>query len=186
MNAGAEKQSLPRLIGVGLFIGLPALFAALAVLNFVQLGDDQFATAEKQNQLAALTRRLNSTKADAKPQDLSTIYFAGASRSLASASLQQYIVDTVSATSGRLIETVSVDPDTADNPDDADSIRLKTALDIDNHGLLQLLYKLESGLPLVDIETLSIRRLPNEGDETKAETLRIDMGVRGKWRPQNA
>jgi hypothetical protein len=183
MSGSKEKHSIARFTAVGLFIGLPLVFIGLAVLNLIQLGDDQFAADGRQSQLAALTHRLDARTADAKPVDLSMIYVAGNSRSLASANLQQYIVDTVAASSGKLIETAAIDDDAEADPANADRLRLKTTLDTDNKGLLQLLYKLESGTPLLDVETLSIRRLPNEGDDTKTQTLRVDLAVRGQWRP---
>ena len=185
MTARAEKQSTSRLLAVALFIGVPALLLGLAALNVIQLGDDRFSAAEKEAQVAALTRRLNSKTTQSNLPDLSTIYVRGASRSLASANLQQYMVDTVAATSARLIETAAMEPDATDEPDSVQDLGLKTTLETDNKGLLQLLYKLESGIPLLNVETLSVRRLPNDGGETKPGTLRVDVAVTGKWRQPN-
>jgi hypothetical protein len=185
MTAGPATRS-SRLLAVGLFIGLPAIFAALGVLNLLQVADDRVVLAEKEMQVAAFTRRLNAPAADGKPLDLSPIYLKGSSRTLASANLQQYVVDAISATSGKLIETVPVDLNPGDEAERADEIHLKATLDIDNAGLLQLLYKLESGVPLLDIETLSIRKLPNDAAEGATETLRIDMAIRGRWRQSAA
>lgn len=186
MNASPATQSTSRLLAVGLFIGVPALLAALSVLNILQLGDDRFTLADKEVQVAAFNRRLSTPAADGKPLDLSPIYVRGTSRTLASANLQQYVVDAISASSGRLIETVPVDLNSIDDADRADEIQLKATLDIDNAGLLQLLYRLESGVPLLDIETLSIRRLPNDAGDEQAEILRVDMAISGRWRHRAA
>jgi len=169
-----------RLIAIALFMGLPVLLLAMAALNVVQLGDDGFAAAEKQAQTAALNRRLNAKTRAGKPIDFSPIYIAGASHSLASANLQQLVFDAVGAVSGRLIETVSVDPDTG--AADTDDVRLKTTLDTDTAGLLQLLYRFESGLPLLDVENLAVRRLSNTGDDAASDMLRVDIALKGKWR----
>lgn len=181
MSAGAEKQSGVRLVAVCMFIGIPLLLAALTALNLVQFGDDTLAIAEKQGQIAALVRRLNTKPEAGKSRDLAAIYVSGTSRSLAGAALQQYMVEAVSASSSHLIEIASMDQETSDNEDEAHTIRLKTTLDTDNQGLLKLLYRLESGLPLLDVETLSVRRLAGS-DDGKSEKLRVEIGVRGKWR----
>ena len=177
---GVAGRPLHRLMALALFVGLPAILLSLSGLNLLQMVENDSDAAGRSAQVAAFDRRLNKPAADGKAVDLSQIYLPGLSRTLASANLQQRVVSLIAATSGRLIETAAVDPvvtDTAEN----DELRLKATLDIDNTGLIDLLYRLETGLPLLTIENLSIRRMANDGGEG-ARTLRVDILVRGHWR----
>lgn len=184
MTPVTAKPASMRLIAILLFVGMPALLLSLTVLNGVQFLSDRMTISDKENQLAALQRRLNTPRSGQKQTDLSSIYIAGASKALASANLQQHLVTAISTASGRLIETLSVEP--ADPSVETDDIRLKATLDIDNEGLLNLLYALEAGTPFLDVETLSVRRLQADKDATEAETLRVDMMVTAHWKRQSA
>lgn len=184
MNAGLAKPATSRLFAILIFVGLPLLLAGFTALNIIQVLDDRVTIAEKQTQLAALQRRLKAPRSGATQQDFSSLYIEAASRGLASATLQQQLVGAIATASGRLIETLSVDP--VDPGEQADDIRLKATLDIDNDGLLTLLHALESGMPLLEIETLSVRRLQEAGAEGQSETLRVDMMVNGHWKRQPA
>lgn len=182
MTAGMPKSSLYRLVALLLFIGLPVVLGAFTVLNLLQIDEDRFTILEKEARLSMMSRRLNAPAADGTPIDLASIYVTGVSRTLASANLQQQLVNSIFAAAGRLVETVSVDP--VDPVDPEEAIRLKATLDIENDGLLQLLYALESGVPLIDVETLSIRNI-SSGESAETPSLRVDMTVSGHWRPQS-
>lgn len=177
MSQTIAKPSSSRLFAVLLFIGLPVVLAALTVLNMLQIADDSVIASGKEQQVFLMNKRLTAPAADGKPVDLSSIYVTGTSRTLASADLQRQIVNSISAATGRLIETVTVDVD------DTEKIQLKVTLDIDNDGLLSLLYGLESGLPLIDVETLSVRMLSGSA-EGGTETLRVEMTVSARWKSE--
>ena len=55
-------------------------------------------------------------------------------------------------------------------------------LDIDNKGLLDLLYAVETGVPLLDVTGLSVQKTSGPSEETLNNQLRVEMTVRGKWR----
>lgn len=187
MTTTVQSGSLLRLSAVLVFIGLPVILTGLGVLNFLDAADAGFDAAAKKIQITALAGRLAAAAKRDKPQNRSAIYIEGASRSLASANLQQLLVDATSASSGHLIETSTVDPTDSDNPDRADIVEIKATLDIDNGGLLQLLYRIETGVPLLDVDTLSMRRLnASDGDKAKAVMLRIDLAVKGRWKVKPA
>lgn len=176
----SNAQSGSRLITIGLFVGLPALLATLGAMNALQVADDQFTLAERQMQLSAFMRRLTAPAPDGRPVDLSPIYVSGHSATVAGANLQQYLVDTVASANGRLVETAGIDIQPGEDPQANDQVGIRASFDVDNAGLLKVLHTLESGTPLVDIVSLSIRRLPTQGDGT--ETLRIDVETLGHWR----
>ena len=177
-----------RLGAVLVFIGLPALLLALAVLNVLQVASDRMTVEENTRQAAALERRLATTVPRGREPALS-LSVQAASRTAAIAALQQALIDAVAAASGRVIETSGLEGEGGD-PEASDRIDVKTVLDIDNDGLLGLLTRLESGLPLMTVESLSIRRLPgvqatpsDEGETTDAEriVLRVDMAISARW-----
>ena len=181
MSATVTQQPGARLLAIGLFLGVPALLLTMAVLNVLQVAEDRFTLAEKDMQLAALMHRLTSPATDGKPLDLSPIYISGASPALANANLQQHVVTSVAAATGRLIETSVADMATAEGDTTLEGrVGIRANFDIDNGGLLTLLHGLESGVPFVDVETISIRRLPTE--DNGADRLRVDMEVSGVWR----
>lgn len=187
MTTTAQSGSLMRLSAVLVFIGLPIILTGLGALNFIDAADAGLDAAEKRIQIATLAGRLAAAAKRDKPQNLSAVYVNGTSRSLASANLQQLLVDATSASSGHLIETSTIDPTDSDNPDAADVVEVRATLDIDNGGLLQLLYRLETGVPLLDVDTLSVRRLnESNGDKSKADMLRIDLAVKGRWKVKPA
>ena len=74
------------------------------------------------------------------------------------------------------------DPAADTDPGAQDSVSLRATLDIDNNGLLQLLYILESGVPLLDVETISIRRVSGAADPASPDLLRVEMTVRAHWK----
>ena len=179
MNVDAEKRSALRLASVLTFIGLPALFVTFSILNLVEAGEDRFAIAERGFQADALTRRLNAPAGDGKPLDLTPLYIDAQTRSLASAALQRLLVEAISESSGRLIETVGIDPDPANEARGPEPVDLRATLDIGNEALRSLLHRLESGVPILDVTSIAIRRLANEDDDGQESKLRVDMAIRG-------
>lgn len=178
MITTAANRPHSKLLALLLFFGFPALLLTLSALKLLQLNDNAFVTSEKEFQLSALMRRLTMPARDGKPVDLSEAYVAGESTTLASANLQKDLVKSIAEASGKLIETVV--SEAADNPEIAVTrTGIKASFTIDNPGLLELLHSLESGLPLVFVDEISIRRLPSD-DGT--DILRVDLEASGRWK----
>lgn len=186
-NLTPRSQSL-RLGAVLVFVGLPALLLTLSLVDSLQIGSDRLTVEENRRQAAALQRRLARPAAPAGAQ-ISPLSIRAASRTLAMADLQQKLSDAVAAASGRVIETTATEG-TDTNEDARDRIDVKAVLDIDNDGLLLLLVRLESGVPLMTIESLSIRRVSGSQAPTNDDTpasgeppilLRVDLSVSARW-----
>ncbi|UVC12617.1 hypothetical protein IHQ71_31610 (plasmid) [Rhizobium sp. TH2] len=178
----AARSSRSRLLALLLFFGVPAVLLTLSIVNMFQLGDNALVASEKEFQLSALMRRLTMPAKDGKPLDLSHVYVAGESATLASANLQTYLVKSIADVSGKLIETVASEPEDNSDPTVGDNIGIKASFSVDNPGLLELLHRLESGLPLVFINHLSVRRLTSDDSVIGKEALRVDMEATGRWK----
>ena len=60
---------------------------------------------------------------------------------------------------------------------------MRATFDIGNDALLRLLREIETGLPLMFVEEIAIRRLQNDGAAGGAEpVLRVDLRVRSQYR----
>jgi len=172
----------PRLPGLLVFIGIPALLFTLSAFNMLDEAENGFAAQEKEFQLSALMRRLTAPAKDGKPLDLSQIYLPGDTRDLANANLQQRLAQSIAQASGKVIETSALDfADDATQPVEG-RVGVKASFDIENNGLLALLHGLETGVPLVFVDKLSVRRVPGEPTSTGSEKLRVDLEAIGRWR----
>ncbi|MCD7110247.1 type II secretion system protein GspM [Rhizobium sp. DKSPLA3] len=188
MTASPPRWQALRLSAILVFIGLPALFVTLAVLNALQIAEGRLSVADATRQAAMLERRLASAPAlvaDATP----SLTLRRASRTAAIAGLQQAILDAITAAPGRIIETSASEGEVAAG-EESDAIAVTTTFDIDNDGLLRLLYRLESGVPLMTVESLSIRRLApadgaSPGDDGQIR-LRVEMSIGTHWTLETA
>ena len=64
------------------------------------------------------------------------------------------------------------------------TVAIEVALDVDNKGLRDLLYAVESGLPLLTVSDLNVQQANMQGDEGAGPTgqLRVQMTVQAHWR----
>lgn len=155
----------------------------LTVFNLAEIADNHLVIAQRKSDLDILSHRLNSPAADGKPVDLSSIYIVGQSPGLASANLQQLVVESVTNARGKVIETavVEVTPP-GESVVQENEIRMRISFEVDNAGLFTFLRQLETGVPFVDVQKLSIRRIP--GEDSLAETLRVDAETSALWKSE--
>ncbi|OQP86744.1 hypothetical protein BTR14_09925 [Rhizobium rhizosphaerae] len=193
MTFSRAHPPLLRLASVLVFVGLPALCLALGVTNLLQAAEDRDRLGQSALQAAALEQRIGRPVSGAATPD-QALFLAAGSRTAAMAGLQQALLDAIAQAGGRVLETAAADEVAAEGAD-AGRVTVRTTLDIDNDGLLTLLYRVESRLPLMDVASLSIRRLPGaggaagEGAGTGADggtqpiMLRVDLSVSARWKP---
>lgn len=163
------------------FAGLPLLLAGLIVANLGRWWEAGSAAAEQQERIVQMEGRIRKLAMEraggaAKPEvDRAAIYLAAASPGLARAELQQRVVGLVERAGGRLIEVRG-----EDEPETATSVLLRATLDIGNDGLFDLLAAVETGVPLLTVESLNVRsQAGRSGAETPDPTLRVALAVRG-------
>lgn len=181
MSAPAAPRPLRRIATGALAIAIPLGLLAFAGVALLQASDASALADRQEASVSAIEARVARLARERGPhRDASAIYLPGDGAELARAELQQLVAEAVAGAEGRLIETQ--EPGTllaSDAPDDG-RVELRVAFDIRNDGLLDLLYGLETRLPLMTIERLESRRLEAGGDETPEDpTLRVGLVVRG-------
>lgn len=176
MTTAPPSSRLTRIIAILCFIGLPLLFGTMACLNSLDAADLDLETAEIGMQTAAIMRKAEKQAGSLDRTAMDTLFIQSATRTGALAAFREQVVTLISDAEGRVIETA----DASAGDDDPNLLSLSATLEIDNDGLLILLYQMESGLPLMTVETLSLRR--SEGAETEHQALRADMKVVAHWK----
>lgn len=168
---------------IALFAGLPLVVGILTVGNLVHWVETGTATRDTLDRLAPLESRIRAQagRAVPKPGDTASLFLDAGTGSLARAELQQRLVGLVERSGGRLIE---VRGDEAPEATAQRSITLRLSLDITNEGLFDLLAAVETGVPLLTVETLNIRPVPSRtsGSDEPNPTLRVALAIRGYQR----
>lgn len=164
-----------RFTALAIFAGLPALFLILAAANLVSTNGVRDEIERQEKVLGELSARVHGLD----PQgvsDTSVLYLSGNTPSLAAADLRRRIAAAVAAAGGRLMETRFVESDLPESR--LDALSLGATFDIDNAGLARFLRGVETGLPIIGIRSLVLRR-PGGGETTVDEDplLRTDIVV---------
>jgi hypothetical protein len=182
MTEPADRNILwRRRATAAIAIALPLVALGFAAFDLVAAHDADALADGQERTVAALERRVArlGTVAGGAKTDVSAMYLPGAERELARAELQKLLTDRVEAVDGKLIESQEPGGDLAD-PDAADDGRvdLRVTFDAKNDGLLDLLYGLETGLPILTVQRLEARRV-GDSDDAEDPTLRASLVVRG-------
>lgn len=110
--------------------------------------------------------------------DMSAVYLTASSGALAKAELQQHVGVLIEHAAARLIEVRAQDEDTQENG----RVHLQVTMDATNASLFDVLYEIETGLPLLSIEQIGIRKVPSRtGAPDIDPSLRVTLIVRGHW-----
>lgn len=111
-------------------------------------------------------------------------FIAAPSRSLAEAELQRQIVSAIDAARAQVVESGAVDVAT-DTPDNR--IEIRATLDVDNAGLFRFLHAIETGMPLMFVEDLAVRRIQIDENGTADDgRLRVDAVIYAFWEPASS
>lgn len=179
-----------RLGAVCLFLGLPLGLAGATFANLAAVVQATDAAERKAEPLARITAELATRKTQARaPRDTGPIYLSITSESLARAEIQALLTRLVATASGRLIETQGIteaEGEAGPKPGGRGRVALQLTLDIANAGLLDVLHAIETGLPLLTVRALDVRRGPRGDAPTGADSLRITLVVEGFWRSRAA
>ena len=182
MVSAQTKIQAWRIGAIALVLGLPLLLAGLAIGNLTEASQADDLAARKAATTAAIVGQIAKHRArHTKPVDTGSLYLASTSGSLARADIQALATRLVGEAGGHVAETQLVE--TAEQAADG-TVAIEVSLDIDNKGLRDLLYAIESGLPLLTVSDLSVQQASaQDADATAAPgRLKVQMTVQGHWR----
>lgn len=189
-----SKDSLWRLAALSAFVLLPLVLIAVAVSNLIDGFETHGEAKRKQATLSTIVAQLSRHRADRlSPEEIAKLYLASTTDSLAAAELQTRATELVRQAGGRLNE---VQPNDPVGPKTNNVVSLMLSLDIDNAGLLDLVYAVETALPLMEVTDLNVRRVDREdapntgmgmgmGMGAPPAQLKVDITVAARWRPKS-
>ncbi len=181
MKAAARTQ-LWRFGALSLFCGVPLLLAALAINDLVEASAVRGVAAKQNATAAQIVQQVAKRQArQLQPQDTSSLFLSAASASLGRAELQERTDRFVKAAGGHLEEAQF----TSSPEQEAEgSVAIQLSLTIDNSGLRDLLYAVETATPLLEATDLSARpaNAQTSGGEGPAKLLQVDLTVEGHLR----
>ena len=187
----AAKPQLWRYGSLALFCGVPLVLLGLAIANLVEAWSAGDESAREQTTLSQIVAQAAPPpRPHAHPRRHGpSLYLASASASLARAEIQEKATALVTQAGGHLAETQIVG-----TPEDeaAGLVAIQLTLSVDNNGLLDLLYRIETGLPLFQVSGLNVSRSDGQGgdagsddrpaSEGAASLLHVELTVTGRWR----
>jgi hypothetical protein len=169
----------------GLFLGLVILICG-GLFFTKAVVDAQYAElAAKTTQLEALQRRLKMPVLPAAAGSDESVFLTGLNYALAANSLQQHLVELVEQSGGKIVTVAVETPASTEQTSRRVIIQIRSELD--NDGLQSLLYGLESGRPLVLIDSLNVHRVTTQGagekdDTTHSPRLTVELRAVGFYR----
>ena len=175
----ADQSRLQRLVAVALFCGLPLLLTALAVGNLVETVTSRELAAEQDATTAQIVKEVAKRQARRLPmQDASALFLAAASASLARAELQERAAHFVEAADGHLEEAQFTG---SPEQEVAGAVAIQLSFTIDNNGLRDLLYAVETATPLLNVVELQVKPVNAQAVPAarQAQLLHVDMTCEG-------
>ena len=176
------RTKLWRCGAVALFCGLPLILAALAIGNLAEASAAREIAAKQDATAAQIVKQVAGRQGRRlQPRDMTSLYLATASPSLARAELQERAGRFVEAAGGHLEEAqfTSTPEQEADG-----TVAIQLSLTIDNGGLRDLLYAVETATPLLDATDLSAKPIDAQSamGAGPAGLLHVDLTVQGHFR----
>lgn len=171
-----KATSSTRLLAVVLFLAAPIAIAGTAAVYGLAWQETETLIARQEALLRQMELRLARAETNGRaPIDTGAIYLPATTRPLAGAALQTRLTSALAEAGGKLVEVQALDED-PEAP--ADAVSLKLTFDVTNGGFLAFLHGIETGLPLMTIDSAAVRQLPTQEAETDDPVLRIDLTVR--------
>jgi hypothetical protein len=170
---------------VAILLVLIVLVAGGFFFGMEMVAAKQIELEAKTTELDALKRRLQlPARQQNAAAEAADVFVAGASYALAANALQQHVVEAIDQSGGKLV-TVGVETPTAE-ASASRRVVVQSTSELDNDGLQTLLYTLETGRPMVLIDSLTVRRPASrregEDDSKAAPRLTVELRVVGFYR----
>jgi len=179
MSTHSIDRHLARCPRCATFIYGATVFAMLltSVFALVEIVRQYQALSAAAETLATFERRKENTASDSAPiaQPAGSPFLEGPTVTVASAALLQQLTNALARAGGSVISS-EVDNQFAQSKDGF--VRIRATGNIEQTGLQQLLYDLESGMPFVFVDQLSARM---EVEGKKDGLMRVSLGVTALW-----
>ncbi|KQP15361.1 type II secretion system protein GspM [Methylobacterium sp. Leaf93] len=176
---GLARPDIRRAAALLVFLGLPVLFGGIAVTALVQARTQSGETTAKADLLAQIRAQMKARLSGrAALRDPAPLYLASPSASLARAELLSLLGRLIDEAEGRLVET-QMAPEEGNGP--SERIALQTTLDIGNDGLADLLHAIETGLPVLNVDEVTVVRAMR-AERSDPVTLRVTLVIHGYWK----
>lgn len=173
---GLDRPDIRRAAALLVFLGLPILLGGLAASTLIQALALSEETGAKAEVLAQMRTQMKARlSARATSLDVTPIYLASPSAGLARAELLSLLGRLIDAADGRVVETQMV---SEESTGPSERIALQATLDIGNDGLADLLHAIETGLPVLDVDEVTMVRAPR-GERSGPLLLRVTLVVHG-------
>jgi len=179
MSTHPIDRHLARCPRCATFIYGAAVFAMLVTSAFalVEIVRQYQALGAAAETLATFERRKENVASDSVPiaQPAGSPFLKGPTVTVASAALLQQLTNALARAGGSVISS-EVDNQFAQSKDGF--VRIRATGNIEQNGLQQLLYDLESGMPFVFVDQLSARM---EVEGKRDGLMRVSLGVTALW-----
>jgi len=182
-NLFANLQSWKGPAAVAAYGALILVAIVLTWSSLAGIAEQRDSVAGAESMLAQLEGRSLSHKDDGSPlagAPSGSAFLEGQSLNVAGAALLQRIATAVQRLGGNVVSSqVDLDNERAKEG----WIDLIVSCDIDQPGLQQLLYDVESGMPFLFIDQLSVQAPASGSEAARAENprMRVLMTVSGQW-----
>jgi general secretion pathway protein M len=177
VSLGSPRR-IAALLVVALMILVPLLWVFWSVGTSSTVAQSNRAQTEALQALSVRLAALNAGSSEARA-DTANVFLPGETEALAGAALQRLVATTVENAGGHLEESEISRPEGPD--EEPTAVSLRVSFDADIVGLQQIIFELETGAPILMLDTLTIEAKEaasaESGDESP--TLSIVMLVRG-------
>ena len=186
-TAGLGKPQLWRYGALLLFCGGPLLLLGIGFENLANAWATGDLAGRQQSTLSQIITQVAKHRARGlAPADTRSMFLKSPSASLARSELQAMTTRLAGAAGGHLIEAQFT---STPEQEAGGAVAIQLSLTIDNKGLFDLLWDVESRMPLLEVTDLSVRREGdlNDGDGggmVAGGPLRVDLTIQGHWKKE--
>jgi hypothetical protein len=172
---------LLALLVVGLMVGVPALWIGWSLNAASETAEANRIQSETLDALKTRLAALNSGSGGAEAKAAS-VFLPGETPAIAGAALQTLVSRTIEGAGGRIAESeiARQEADTEGQGTEPGAVSLRVSFDTDIAGLQNIIFQLETGAPLLMVQSLSVEaRDATATSETESPKLNVVLLVRG-------
>jgi general secretion pathway protein M len=176
VGAFENPKRIAALLVEGLMIVVPAIWVVWSLLLASTVAQSNRAQTEVLDSLKVRLAALDAGS-QAANADAASVYLPGATDALAGAALQRLVADTVERSGGRLAESEIARQDVVAT--EPGIISLRVSFEADIVGLQRVIFDLESGAPILMLQTLTVETKDVSAAGAENPLLNVVLTVRG-------